>query len=289
MKPAAFEHHPVDSVDEAVDLLAELGDDAKVLAGGQSLVPVLALRLARFDHLIDINPLAGDGVLGGVDQTDGVVTIGAATRHRTVERNEQVAQSVPLLARATAHVGHFQIRNRGTLGGAVAHADPAAEQPAVALALDAVMVARSRRGERRIPAAGFFVGTWTTAMEPDEMLTAVEFPARRPRSGFAVEEVARRKGDFAMAGVVCGLSLDQSGAVDWCGLAAFGIGSTPVRLSAAESALSDGADTQGVVAAAVEGLEPTADIHASAQYRKKVTGVLVARAVGRAMEEARGA
>lgn len=289
MKPAAFEHHPVDSVDEAVELLAELGDDAKVLAGGQSLVPVLALRLARFGHLIDINRLASDTVVGGVGQTDGVVTIGAATRHRAVERSEQVTRSVPLLARATAHVGHFQIRNRGTLGGAVAHADPAAEQPAVALALDAVLVARSRRGERRIPAAEFFVGTWTTALEPDEMLTGLEFQARRPRSGFAVEEIARRKGDFAMAGVVCGLSLDPSGAMDWCALAAFGIGSTPVRLSAAESALRAGAETRDVVAAALEGLEPTADIHASAQYRKKVTGVLLTRAVGRAMEEARDA
>ncbi|HET6966022.1 MAG TPA: xanthine dehydrogenase family protein subunit M [Acidimicrobiales bacterium] len=288
MKPAAFEHHPVGTVEEAIDLLGELGDDAKVLAGGQSLVPVLALRLARFDHLIDINPMAGDPVLGGVSQADGVTTVGAAARHRAVERSEQLAQSVPLLARATAHVGHFQIRNRGTLGGAIAHADPAAEQPAVALALDAVMVARSRRGERRIPAADFFVGTWTTSMDPDEMLTAVEFPARRPRSGFAVEEVARRRGDFAMVGVACGLSLDPSGGVEWCGLAAFGIGSTPVRLSGAESAVRSGADADSIVAAAVEGLEPTADIHASAQYRKKVTGVLVARAVARAMEEARG-
>lgn len=288
MKPAAFEHHAVGSVDEAVDLLAEFGDDAKVLAGGQSLVPVLALRLARFDHLIDINPLSG-GELAGVRRVDGVVSVGAATRHRAVEGSDELARSVPLLARATAHVGHFQIRNRGTLGGAIAHADPAAEQPAVALALDAVLVARSRRGVRRIPAAEFFVGTWTTALESDEMLTGVEFPVRRPRSGFAVEEVARRRGDFAMAGVACGLSLDPSGAVDWCGLAAFGISSTPLRLAGAEIALRSGAGTDAVAAAAVEALEPTADMHASAEYRRRVTGVLVARAVDRAMEEARGA
>lgn len=286
MKPASFEHHPVGSVEEAVDLLAELGDEAKVLAGGQSLVPVLALRLSRFDHLIDINPLAAGGELAGVDSSDGVVKVGAATRHRFVERNQQIADSVPLLSRATAQVGHFQIRNRGTLGGALSHADPAAEQPAVALALDAVMVARSRRGERRIPAADFFVGTWTTAMEPDELLTAVEFPARRPRSGFAVEEVARRRGDFAMAGVACGLSIDQSGTVDWCAIAAFGVASTPLRLAAAERALRSGAGTDEVAAAAMEGLEPTADLHASADYRRRVTGVLVARAAERAMKEA---
>jgi carbon-monoxide dehydrogenase medium subunit len=289
MKPAVFEHHAVRSVDEAIELLAELGDGAKVLAGGQSLVPVLALRLARFDHLIDINPLAGGDGLAGVTRSDGVVAVGAATTHRTVERSDALMQLVPLLSRATAHVGHFQIRNRGTLGGALAHADPAAEQPAVALALDAVMVARSRRGVRRIPAADFFLGTWTTAMEPDELLTGVEFPVRRQRSGFALEEVARRRGDFAMAGVACGLSLDQSGAVDWCGLAAFGVASTPLRLVTAEKALSSGADVDSVVAAAIDRLEPTADMHASADYRRKVTGVLVARAVGRAMEEARDA
>jgi carbon-monoxide dehydrogenase medium subunit len=289
VKPSVFEHHPVDSVEEAVDLLGELGDDAKVLAGGQSLMPLLALRLARFDHLIDVNPMVGpegSGPLAGVRAGDCTLTIGAGTRHRTVEADARVNADVPLLARATAHVGHFQIRNRGTIGGAIAHADPAAEQPAVALALDAVMIATSRRGQRRIRAADFFVSTWTTSLEPDEILTAIEFPVRAPRSGFAVEELARRRGDFAMAGVACSVTVDEGGAIASCRLAMFGVAPTPVRLRDAEDALVAGSDTAEAAALAAREIRPPADLHASAEYRKQVAPVLVERALAMALLEA---
>src|SRR5215471_18061591 len=164
MKPAPFVLDQPESVDEVVGLLAEHGDEAKVLAGGQSLVPMLALRLTRFEHLVDVNRVPA---LAGVETVNGSLRVGAVTRHRVVERSADVADAVPLLARATAKVGHFQIRNRGTLGGAIAHADPAAEQPAVACALDAAMEITSTRGVREVPASDFFVGTWTTALDAD--------------------------------------------------------------------------------------------------------------------------
>ena len=201
MKPAPFEMHTADSLDEALGLLDEFGDDAKVLAGGQSLVPMLALRLTRFDHLVDVNRVAA---LRTVDRSESSIRIGATTRHRELEREPEIVSAVPLLARATHEVGHFQIRNRGTLGGAIAHADPAAEQPAVALALDAVMEISSKRGDREVNAADFFEGTWATAIDAGDLLTAIKFPVWNGRCGFAIEEVSRRHGDFALVGVVCG-------------------------------------------------------------------------------------
>jgi aerobic carbon-monoxide dehydrogenase medium subunit len=298
MKPAAFEHHAPEELDDVVGLLAEHGDEAKVLAGGQSLVPMLALRLTRFDHLIDVNRVPE---LSGLRRDDGWLRVGATTRHRVLELDPEVATAVPLLARATRHVGHFQIRNRGTLGGAVAHADPAAEHPAVALALDAVMEVASTAGRREIPAADFFEGTWSTAMAPDEVLTAVRFPVWDGRCGFAVEEVARRHGDFALVGVLCGVSLDNGndrrpgdgdaadGSVRRAAIAFFGVGSTPVRSRAAEEALVAGATLTDVAAAAMAGLHPSDDLHVSGAYRQKVAGVLVRRALARAIKEAQGA
>jgi aerobic carbon-monoxide dehydrogenase medium subunit len=282
MKPAPFRRHAPEQPDEAVALLGEHGDDAKVLAGGQSLVPMLALRLARFGHLVDVNGVAS---LSGTARTDGWVRIGATTRHRTIERDPLIGQAVPLLARATAQVGHVPIRNRGTLGGALAHADPAAEQPAVALALDAVMEVASPTGTRDIAAGDFFRGTWATALGDDDLLTAVRFPVWEGRCGFAVEELARRHGDFALVGVVCavGLSADR---IDRAALGLFGVASTPVRAAEAERALVEGRPPQEVAATAAAAIDPADDLHATGEYRRQVAGVLVKRAVARALEEA---
>jgi carbon-monoxide dehydrogenase medium subunit len=232
VKPAPFEYHAPDSAEEAVGLLAELGDGAKVIAGGQSLVPVLAMRLAVFDHLVDIRRITA---LRGIEVRGDSVWIGAGTTEAAVGNSADVAGRVPLLSRATPLIGHFQIRNRGTIGGSLAHADASAEYPAVALTLDATMEALSPRGQRTIPAAEFFTGIWETALEPDELLTAVSFPAATGRRGFAVEEFARRSGDFAVAGATVAVTLDGSGGVSQCAIGLFGLGPSALRSPAAEA------------------------------------------------------
>ena len=224
MKPAAFDYHRPDTIEGAVGLLAELGDlgdGAKILAGGQSLVPMLAMRLAYFDHLIDISRLSE---LQGIDRRGAELWIGAGTTEATVGANSQVSQAVPLLTRVTPFVGHFQIRNRGTLGGSIAHADAAGEYPAVALTLDAVMEVQSPRGRREIAAADFFAGVWETTMESDEVLTGVRFPVWNGRCGFAVEEFSRRHGDFAIAGALVAVQLDDEDRVSRCAIGLLGMG-----------------------------------------------------------------
>jgi aerobic carbon-monoxide dehydrogenase medium subunit len=288
VKPAAFEYHAPDSVEGAVGLLAELGDGAKVIAGGQSLVPVLAMRLAVFDHLIDIRRI---GALRGIEDRGDCVWIGAGTTEAEIGRSELIAGRVPLLSRATPLIGHFQIRNRGTIGGSLAHADAAAEYPAVALALDATVEALSPRGQREIPAAEFFTGIWTTALEPDELLTGVTFPAARRGAGFAIEEFARRPGDFALAGAAAAVRLDPGGRVSASGIGLFGIGPTVLRAAAAETAVAGIAasdiDPAEVGRAAVADLEAVpSDLHGSASYRKKVGAAMVARAWEQAVKEA---
>ena len=292
MKPAPFEYHAPESVKEAVDLLAELGDGAKLIAGGQSLVPVLALRLAVFDHLIDIRRITA---LRGIEERADRVWIGAATTEAEIGRSALIARRVPLLSRATPLIGHFQIRNRGTIGGSLAHADAAAEYPAVALALDATIEARSPRGQREIPAAQFFTGIWTTALEPNELLTGVSFPAavyiRGGRQGFAIEEFARRPGDFAVAGAAVAVGLDPDGRVSASGIGLFGLGPTAARAAAAETAVAGIAasdiDPAEVGRAAVADLDAVpSDLHGTASYRKKVGAAMVARAWEQAVKEA---
>jgi carbon-monoxide dehydrogenase medium subunit len=289
MKPAPFEYHAPTTPDEVVGLLASLGDGAKVLAGGQSLVPILALRLTAFDHLVDLRRVEG---IRGISHDGGRVRIGAATTQATIERSADVAAAVPLLARATPFVGHFQIRNRGTIGGSLVHADPAAEFPAVALALDADLEVLSPSGDvRAVPAAHFFASMWTTAVGEDELLTAITFPVWTGRCGFAVDEIARRHGDFAIAGACVGVALDDSGQVSRCAIGLLGMGPTPVRASAAEAAALgvSAADVvpEEVGRLAVEGLaDLPADVHASADYRRRVGAVVTARALRRALEEA---
>jgi carbon-monoxide dehydrogenase medium subunit len=233
------------------------------------------------------------GGLSGIERRNGSLWIGAGTTQAAVGRSAEVAEAVPLLTRATPLIGHFQIRNRGTIGGSVAHADPAAEYPAVAVALDAEVEARSTRGARRIPAADFFTGLWTTALEDDEVLTGLDFPVWTGRGGFAVEELARRHGDFAMAGAVVAVVLAEGDRVARCAIGLFGLGSTPVRAAAAEAAVTGAAITDvsadEVGRDAVADLENVpSDLHGSADYRTRVGAVMVARAWVRAAEEARG-
>ncbi|MCU1465721.1 MAG: cutM 2 [Actinomycetia bacterium] len=276
MKPAPFEYHAPETIDEVTGLLAEHGDEAKVLAGGQSLVPMLALRLTRFEHLVDVNRVAA---LAGFARENGTLVVRACTRQRVMERDPAIAAAVPLLARATPLIGHFQIRNRGTVGGSLAHADPASEYPAVAVALGAELELASPGGaRRRLAADDFFVGTWTTAAEPDELLVAARFPVWPARSGFAIEEVARRHGDFALAGVACAITDGRAG------IALFGVGSTPVRVRAAEEAWLAGAPAAEVAESAVRDLDPPADVHASGSTRTRIARHLVERAVTRAQE-----
>jgi carbon-monoxide dehydrogenase medium subunit len=288
MKPAAFDYHAPDSVEETVALLASLGEDAKVLAGGQSLVPMLALRLAVVDHLVDLRRVAG---LRGIERRDGALWVGAATTQAVVERSAEVASAVPLLSRAVPLIGHFQIRNRGTVGGSLAHADAAAELPAVALALDASLETSSPRGDRTIAATEFFTGLWGTELAADELLTGVRFPVSRGRCGFAVEEFARRHGDFAIAGAAVAVQLDADDRVARCGIGLFGLGAAPVRASGAETSLAGArvseVDVDDVGATAMSALSSVPDdLHGPAGYRKRVGAAMVARAWRRAVQEA---
>jgi carbon-monoxide dehydrogenase medium subunit len=288
MKPAPFEYHRPDSIDAAAQMLAEFGDEAKILAGGQSLVPMLSLRLAFFDHLIDVSRL---DEMKGIERRNGALWIGAGTTDATVGASEDVEAAVPLLTRVTPYIGHFQIRSRGTLGGSIAHADPAGEYPAVALALDAEMEAASPTGRRQIPAADFFDGLWETALKPDEVLVGVQFPVWTGRRGFAVEEFARRHGDFAIAGAVVAVELDDDDRVRRCALGLLGLGSTPRRGSAAEEAVTGrpvGDTTPDEIGdLAMAGLDDIpADLQGSASYRTRVGAALVSRAWVSATTEA---
>ena len=288
MKAAPFTYHRPESVKEAVDMLAEFGDDAKLLAGGQSLVPMLAMRLTYFENLVDISRI---DELRGIDPVGGAVRVAAGTPHAFVGMDDEVAESVPLLTLATPHIGHFQIRARGTLGGAIAHADPAAEYAAVALALDAQMDVASATGSRQIAATDFFTGLWETSLRPGEMLTAVHFPIWGGRSGFALEEFARRHGDFAIAGAAVAVELDDDDRVTRCGIGLLGLGSTPLRGSHAEESLTGRPvgeiSAEEIGRLALEGLDDIpSDLQGSATYRAKVGATMVARAWSCAITEA---
>ncbi|MET0579875.1 MAG: xanthine dehydrogenase family protein subunit M [Ilumatobacteraceae bacterium] len=285
MKPSPFVYHAPATVADAAGVLREHADEAKVLAGGQSLVPMMSLRLASFGHLVDLNRVTG---LDEITRSNGHVRVGALVRQSVAEHDPTVGTDVPMLARALPHIGHFQIRNRGTVGGSIAHADPASELPAVVCALDAILEASSADGSRDIAAADFFESTWQTALADDEILTAVRFPVWSGRSGFAVEEVTRRHGDFAICGAVCGVQ--RSGdSVTRAAIALFGVGATPIRAREAEAALvaaGAGADLAAIGQEAAAGLEPGDDLHASGAYRRTVGAVVVRRALSRALEEA---
>jgi carbon-monoxide dehydrogenase medium subunit len=288
MKPAPFDYYDPKTVDEAVALLREHEPDAKVLAGGQSLVPLLNMRLARPAFLVDLNRVEG---LDYIRRENGHVAIGAMTRQRAIERSELVATAQPLLHAATRMIAHPQIRNRGTIGGSIAHADPAAEYPAVALALDAELVVAGPEGERVIKAGDLFVTYLTTALGPAEVLTEVRVPVLPERTGWAFHEVARRHGDFALAGAAVIVTLGARGLCESARVALFGVAPTPVRARAAEEALVDETPSDALfeVAAqrATRGLdEVLSDVHATAEFRRHLAQVMTRRALTEAAARA---
>jgi aerobic carbon-monoxide dehydrogenase medium subunit len=284
MKLPPVEYEAPTTVAEAVGLLAEHLDEASVLAGGQSLIPLLAMRLARPAVLIDINRV---DELHGVSAADGWITVGAMTREYVAEESGAIGDAVPLLAAALPLIGHEAIRSRGTIGGSLAHADPAAELPAVARALDAEFVVRGPSGERVVPAAEWFQGYLTTSRRPDELLTEVRFPTAGPGTGTSFQEVARRHGDFAIVGLAASLTLSQ-GAISDARLAFAGMSDVPVRAADAEDLLigeTPSAELFEEAARRATGdLDPPADLHGSSDYRKKVAAALVRRGLREAAD-----
>jgi carbon-monoxide dehydrogenase medium subunit len=287
MKPAPFEYFDPRTADEAVALLATHGDDAKILAGGQSLVPMLALRLARPAVVVDVNRVTG---LDAISPHGSALAVGALVRQRALER--WAAERVPLLATALGHVGHVPIRVRGTVGGSIAHADPASELPALLLCLDGAVVARSARGTRTIAARDFFQGPLMTALAADELVTETRWLPPPAPAGWGFREMARRHGDFALVGVAVVLALAR-GVVADARVALFGATATPARADAVERALRGQPPTEAVIADAARlataGTETVSDIHAPASYRASVARTLTARALGDAVARAKDA
>jgi carbon-monoxide dehydrogenase medium subunit len=286
MKAAPFEYAAPVAVEEAVALLAERADDASVLAGGQSLVPLLALRLATPGLLLDINRVPG---LDDLRRENGYVRIGALVRHSALARPGSPADAVPLLGLAAPLIGHFQIRNRGTVCGSLTHADAAAEWPLVATTLDAEIELQSLDGVRTVRATHFFEGPFTTARRPDELAVAVRFPVWQPGAGFALEEFARRSGDFAIAGAACGIEV-SGGRVSRCAIGLLGLAGVPLRAHSAEAAAIgtpvDDLEPDEIARLATADVQPPSDIHASSRYRRRVGKAMVARAFGNALREA---
>ena len=282
MKAAPFAYHRPASVADAVATLA--GGDAKVLAGGQSLVPVLAMRLGRPGTLVDIAALPE---LGRVERRGEMLHIGAAVRQRRVERDPLTA-AVPLIGRAMPFVGHRELRSRGTVCGSLAHADPAAELPAVAACLGAVVEVTGPRGDREVPAAEFVTGAMTTAVAADELVTGVRFPTAGPGEGFGFAEIARRHGDFALAGVAVRVRAAGGGVRD-ATLAAFGVSDRPVLRDVTEmlaDAVTEADLRPATDALAREVVDTAGDAHGSTAYRARLLGVLAARELARAHSEA---
>jgi carbon-monoxide dehydrogenase medium subunit len=291
MKPAPFVYHRPDTLDHALQLLDEHGPDAKPLAGGQSLVPAMNFRLAQPPVLVDLNRVASLAGLEALD--DGGLRIGGMTRQRAVERSPLVVGRAPLLAATMPWIAHPPIRTRGTIGGSLAHADPAAELPAVMLALGATIGVRSRAGARAVPASDFFLGLFATALMPGELVVEVTIPPPLPGAGWAMDEIARRHGDFALAGVAAVVVLGDGGRVASAAIALIGAHDRAVRATAAERVLvgeapSTAALRQAGDAAARLDADPGSDVHASAAYRRHLVGVLVPRVVARAVSRAAG-
>ena len=287
MKAAAFDYVRAESLDEACRLLAGSGE-RKIIAGGQTLVPLMAMRLARPDMLVDINDLHE---LRGIRDLGDAVAVGAVTRQRDVERSDLVTRKLPLLAKAILHVGHQQTRNRGTVGGSVAHGDPSAEIPLVALALDAELTVRDADGETNLSIEGFFEAAMVTGIEADQILTEIRFPVwRNGRVGSSFQETASRDGDFAIVAAAAQIALDGEGAVERAAVTVGGVAPAPVRLRETEAALVGRTPDGRAVEASLNGMEdmisPETDVHATADYRRRVARRLAARAVAAAAGEA---
>jgi carbon-monoxide dehydrogenase medium subunit len=283
MKPAPFDYHAPRTLDEATSLMATL-DNAKLLAGGQSLVPMMNFRYVIADHIVDLSKVAG---LAGIGIADGKLRIGAMTRQRELEFSSEVAQRCPLLAEALAHVGHRQTRNRGTIGGSLSHADPAAELPAICAVHDATIEIASVRGTRKIPFNEFAVTFMTTSAEPEEIVTGIEFALWPQGHGYGFHEFARRRGDFAIAGAAVLVELNADKTIKRASIALCGVATVPTRIAAAEAALVGkpfDASAAHAAAATTGTLTAISDIHASAEYRLHLAGVLVFRALRDAAE-----
>jgi CO/xanthine dehydrogenase FAD-binding subunit len=284
MKPPPFEYADPESVKDAVALLAAQDGEAKLLAGGQSLMPLLNMRLARPSVLVDLRRVRE---LDYIREYDGGIAIGAMTTQRDVERSDTVRDRQPVLHAAMRFIAHPQIRNRGTFGGSLAHADPAAECPAIAVALDAELTATGPTGERRIGAADFFVTYLTTALEPAEILTEVRLPTLADRTGWSFMEIARRHGDYALAGIVATLGLGSDGRCSRARIVLFGVGSTPVRAPAAEHVIVGEKPSDTVFEQAAQKVgeavdDPLTDVHASAEFRRHLAQVLTRRSLAEA-------
>lgn len=291
MKPAPFEYLAPDSLDAALEALARHGWDAKLLAGGQSLVPVMNFRLAQPAVLIDLNRI---GDLSRIQaDSEGGLRIGAMTRQRALERDSQVSRLAPLLGEAVPFIAHPQIRNRGTIGGSLAHADARAELPAVAVALRARLRLQRTGGERWVEARDFFCGLLSTVLEPDEILTEVALPPSPARSGWAFQEVARRHGDYAQVGLAAGVALDEAGRCREARLVYLSVGDRPVEAREAARLLEGSVPSEETIAAAADKasrdeMDPTDDIHASSAFKRHLARVLTGRVLRKAFARAKG-
>ncbi len=288
MKPPAFDYIAATSVEDAVAALARSEGEGKLIAGGQSLMPMLNFRLAGPAVLIDVGRIAG---LDGIEETDEGLTVGALARHAALETSPGVAKHLPVLAEAMRHVAHLAIRNRGTIGGSLSHADPAAELPLMAVLLDAVLHITGPEESREVPAEEFFIGALTTDLEDEEMVTAVTFPYLPAGCGWGFEEVSRRSGDFALAAAAATLSFEGS-VISEARLAVTGVDDLPLRISEAEEGLMGGELTEEKISAAAESVQasvnPNSDAQASADYRRHLIGVLTARVLRAAAARATG-
>ncbi len=284
MKPAPFEYVRPGSLDEALDVLHERGDDAKVLAGGQSLVPMMNFRLARPAVLVDLNGLDD---LAYIRPANGGLALGAMTRQRTIEKSAVVRERAPLLAEATPLIGHLPIRTRGTIGGSLVHADPAAEYPVVMVALDAEFTLARKGGTRRVAAADFFDTYLSTTIGPDEILTEIRMPSLVPRAAVAFLEISRRHGDFALVAAGAVVDVDGGGRIAEARIALGGVGPKPVRARTAERMLVGQRPTAALLAEAAASVmpdtDPPEDIHASAEYRREMSAVFTRRALTAAL------
>lgn len=288
MKPAPFKYIAATSLGHALALKAEHGDDAKFLAGGQSLIPTMNFRLARPAILIDINEIDG---LAGIRSSSGATRIGALTRYRALQRDAAFALTFPLIGEALPHIAHPQIRNRGTIGGNLSHADPASELPAIAVALGARFRVQAAKQERWVEAPDFFVGALATGLKPDEMLVEIELPLAKPRTGSCFMEIARRRGDFAIAGAAVMVTLGKRDECIEVRLAFCGVGETPVDASSAADALVGNAPTETAIIDVAESvqamIDPGGSVHATADYQRHIAGVLTERALQTACQRAR--
>jgi aerobic carbon-monoxide dehydrogenase medium subunit len=289
MIPAAFEYHTPGSIKEATALLARLGDDAKVLSGGQSLIPLMKLRLSSPRHVVDINGIEG---LDGVREADGFLRIGALTRESDLEASDLVRTRYPLLYDTCKVIADPLVRNLATVGGNLAHADPANDHPATMLALGAEVIAVGTKGERKIPIGSFFTGPFATALSPDEILVEIRIPASTARSGGAYLKLERKVGDFATAAVAAHVVLSAGGTCDQVGIGLTNVGLTPIKATQAEAALKgkrpDAAAIKQASELAAAAAQPSDDLRGSAEYKKDLVRVLTARALRRAVERAEG-